>query len=482
MNIEKEKTLGIVRCEMADELRTEGINFLGYGIVPKFVMLDTELSIEAKAVYAYFCACSGSGATAFPSRERLLDDLMLSKDTYYRHYRQLTDAGYITVTQEKGPDARFSKNIYTLVSMPEKLLSRTDETGKTAKVRVSGLKAEGYGMIPRAVMTDRRLSVKAKALYAFYAAFTGAGDGACPSQEMLHYHLGISPNSCRKYNKELLAVNYIKVVQRHVNGRLSINDVVLNDNPDAEKADVRHTICKAGEGSAKKQFTKNKDTEAPLPSLQLRKKQDTEKQDTEKQDSVNQDTISNSSHNQQTLTINSSLNQHPDTAAMRYRRKKESEEQGSAERKSSASLRILQDECIELMVSRATLPAEWIGERRHMKAAIELLTEDSRRISRAVEGMGEIYTAYRDALTDMLSSKKPFTVNGEKVSPQEVYEKLLKLTVIDPAAPDFYIEDMFEEIAASIAAAAEKREIRNLPLYMRSCILHFLETEAEIEI
>ena len=45
---------------LPDRLRLEGVNCLGYGVVPKYAMLDRDLSITAKAIYAYFCSMSGS--------------------------------------------------------------------------------------------------------------------------------------------------------------------------------------------------------------------------------------------------------------------------------------------------------------------------------------------------------------------------------------------------------------------------------------
>jgi len=77
-----------------DQLKVEGINFKGFGILPKYVMLDPDLSIEAKTIYAYFCSFAGNGSATFPGRDKILSDLPMSKDAYYKHFRQLTDQGY----------------------------------------------------------------------------------------------------------------------------------------------------------------------------------------------------------------------------------------------------------------------------------------------------------------------------------------------------------------------------------------------------
>lgn len=65
-----------------DQLKVEGINFKGFGILPKYVMLDPDLSIEAKTIYAYFCSFAGNGSATFPGRDKILSDLPMSKDAY----------------------------------------------------------------------------------------------------------------------------------------------------------------------------------------------------------------------------------------------------------------------------------------------------------------------------------------------------------------------------------------------------------------
>ena len=69
-----------------DQLRVEGVNFKGFGILPKYVMLDHDLTLEAKTIYAYFCSFAGNGDTTFPSRSKILSDLPMSKDCYYKHF------------------------------------------------------------------------------------------------------------------------------------------------------------------------------------------------------------------------------------------------------------------------------------------------------------------------------------------------------------------------------------------------------------
>ena len=104
--------------EFKDLLKVEGINFKGFGIIPKLIMFDRNLSLEAKAIYAYFASYAGNGTSSFPGRDYILKQLKMSKDAYYRHYNQLINEGYIRVERNKTEDGVFANNIYTLVSNP----------------------------------------------------------------------------------------------------------------------------------------------------------------------------------------------------------------------------------------------------------------------------------------------------------------------------------------------------------------------------
>lgn len=105
--------------DFRDILKIEGVKAKGYGVLPKMLMLDRELSIEAKAIYSYFCSYAGAGTTAFPSVKKIIDDLCISRSRYYKHFNLLKDLGYIEVEQIKS-DSKFSHNIYTLVEKPRK--------------------------------------------------------------------------------------------------------------------------------------------------------------------------------------------------------------------------------------------------------------------------------------------------------------------------------------------------------------------------
>ncbi len=102
-----------------DELIVQGRMSQGYGIVPKLVMRDQNLTIQAKAIYSYFCSYAGTGTTAFPTVNHITYDLKISRDTYNKHLKLLKQYGYIKIEQQRNEKGIYSKNIYTLCEIIE---------------------------------------------------------------------------------------------------------------------------------------------------------------------------------------------------------------------------------------------------------------------------------------------------------------------------------------------------------------------------
>lgn len=233
----------VIEVSWANILEEEGVLKRGFGSIPKYAMLDPNLSITAKAIYAYLCACAGSGTSTYPGRDTIIFHLGINKDTYHKYSKELRDSGYISVRKvapKPGQAHKFTHNNYTIEAYPKRFsedpryqISNPD-SGDT--ISVKGIRAAGYGMIPRMVMEDQRVGAKAKALYAYLAAFTGGGKTAFPEIKKTLYHLHISRNTYFSLIKELIEVNYVEVEQRHVNGRLSVNDYYLVPNPSLANA------------------------------------------------------------------------------------------------------------------------------------------------------------------------------------------------------------------------------------------------------
>ena len=87
----------------------------------------------------------------------------------------------------------------------------------------------GYGSIPKMAMQDRRLTISAKATYAYFCSFTGAGDTCFPTRKKICYDLNISNDTLSKQLRLLVDCGYITIEQIKENGRFSHNVYTLTD-------------------------------------------------------------------------------------------------------------------------------------------------------------------------------------------------------------------------------------------------------------
>lgn len=434
-----------------DQLKVEGINFKGFGILPKYVMLDPDLSIEAKTIYAYFCSFAGNGSATFPGRDKILSDLPMSKDAYYKHFRQLTDQGYITVEQQGGNSgAIYGKNIYTLVSNPKKFSEKPEDTKHGlaySRIRFSGLKAAGFGMIPKAVMIDPRLPVKAKGVYAYFCSFTGSGNNAFPKKEKILFHLGIAEKTYYKFYKLLTELNYITAVQRHIDGRLQVNDYYLNDTPNAANAQKK-TVFSCSTQDGKKQ-----DTELKI--------QDGKKQDTQIQDSKNQDTNKNNS-NKNNVLYNHSLNQQP---------AQPEQIEGARDVKRDISYEVETE-----LLKQKKLPYYFKSDPEKMIAAIHFMVEwDTFFPSGYKDGFEQrIYNLFVEALIEMCCADKPMALKGSITTYAKVIDKINQLAKFE----DYYVDisEFADPARENYKRAALDQDIRNPMQYMKACIWDAMQT------
>ena len=466
-----------------DQLKVEGINFKGFGILPKYVMLDPDLSIEAKTIYAYFCSFAGNGSATFPGRDKILSDLPMSKDAYYKHFRQLTDQGYITVEQQGGNSgAIYGKNIYTLVSNPKKFSEKPEDTKHGlaySRIRFSGLKAAGFGMIPKAVMIDPRLPVKAKGVYAYFCSFTGSGNNAFPKKEKILFHLGIAEKTYYKFYKLLTELNYITAVQRHIDGRLQVNDYYLNDTPNAANAQKKTVFsCSTQDGKkqdtelkiqdGKKQDTEKQDSKKQDTELEIQdgKKQDTEKQDTQIQDSKKQDTNKNNSNknnsNKNNVLYNHSLNQQP---------AQPEQIEGARDVKRDISYEVETE-----LLKQKKLPYYFKSDPEKMIAAIHFMVEwDTFFPNGYKDGFEQrIYNLFVEALIEMCCADKPMALKGSITTYAKVIDKINQLAKFE----DYYVDisEFADPARENYKRAALDQDIRNPMQYMKACIWDAMQT------
>jgi len=385
-----------LRAEFVDELRVEGINFMGYGLIPKFVMLHKDLSIESKGIYAYFASYSGSGRSAFPSRDKIISDLCITKDCYYKHFAPLKEMGLIRVEANHshgGYGNGFANNIYTLVNKP-KCLEQNDVLVNIGLVKEEGILGQGFGKIAKAIMVDKRLSLKEKALLAYYCSFAGAGESACPKRDTVLYHLNISESSYKKYSKTLTELNYISIVQRRDKGNFGINDVYLNANP----------------GSEEQPWVKIQDTQIDKKGSPRVKLSDTQKPDAQKSDKQIQDAITNKK------TINkkniiSPIN--PVDAAPQL------EEEWDEEK---LSFEILKE---------GNIPSSYLGNPKKLEAAVKLICNYKKYSDKTLyeefkkgDFLYSSYMLFVDALISMLSNPNSRKIDERTITNETIREKL----------------------------------------------------------
>lgn len=247
-------------------LREHGIKFKGYGVLPKYVMFDKDLTAESKGLYALICSYAGDKNYAYPSRNTITTQLGIGKDRFYRHFALLLEQGYIEKEHHRNEHRKFSHNVYILVAQPKKFMDAkreiTDpyESGIYRRVRESNLKAIGYGLIPKALIEDERLDIKAKTIYAYLGSVKDARTNTSKvKKSSLLSHLSISEKTCAKYCRQLVGYGYISVMYSN-----NIHTYTLHEYPcKNEDMEVRQ---KSGMNIRKNKDTvypQNRDTDTP---------------------------------------------------------------------------------------------------------------------------------------------------------------------------------------------------------------------------
>ena len=258
----------------------EGIFEHGYGVIPKVAMVDPELPLQSKAIYAYICSLTGKGKDgedkiAYFSRARIKNDLNITESRYYRYLAPLLEAGYIEIIQKTSSvnSGFFKQNRYIVKSLPSKYLQKPkDPTQKKkyADIRLYGIFAGGYGIIPFSVMSASDLDILSKGFYAYLAAFTGKDANAFPGRDYIIYHLNISRSTYDKLRIKLIEQDYIKVIQRRDTGKLEKNVFCLNqftkptDENKSPENQAPDSDCQ--DGSAGQEFEADQQDRGEIPN------------------------------------------------------------------------------------------------------------------------------------------------------------------------------------------------------------------------
>lgn len=107
-------------------------------------------------------------------------------------------------------------------------------------LKFEGIMSGGFGIAPRIVMRDERLSIEAKAIYSYFQSFAGANETAFPSRETILKELNISKNRYYKYLNQLIECDYIRIERAETeSGWKKGNIYVIVANP---QADYKETV------------------------------------------------------------------------------------------------------------------------------------------------------------------------------------------------------------------------------------------------
>ncbi|GAA0229828.1 helix-turn-helix domain-containing protein [Metaclostridioides mangenotii] len=73
------------------EVKIENNSILsnGYGLIPQMVARDKTISIGAKGLYFYLSSIAGANGTCYPSRDTIMDELKIAKNTFTKHLNEL---------------------------------------------------------------------------------------------------------------------------------------------------------------------------------------------------------------------------------------------------------------------------------------------------------------------------------------------------------------------------------------------------------
>ena len=248
-------------------LQMDGIMAKGYGVVAKIPMRDTELKIKDKGLYAYLCALSGGGVQTWPSRGKILADLQIGKDAFYSSLERLITLGYLSKTSRRlhGDSGMWTRTVYTIELNPKgrSIDAEEQDPGDSGSLSVEGMLGDGWGFAPRLVMTDPRLSIREKALYAYILTYAAVGKVAYPKVETIRYHLGISPQSYRDMMRQLCELGYIVRRRRRLaNGRMGCYDYYICQKP-ANGQEIFSNSPESEEYENQKPGARNPDTVKP---------------------------------------------------------------------------------------------------------------------------------------------------------------------------------------------------------------------------
>ncbi len=119
---------------------------------------------------------------------------------------------------------------------------------ETGLLKQEDLLSKGYGIIPKLMMKDTRLSVESKAIYAYLCSYCGAGNTAFPSVALICHDLEISERRYQKHLKQLKDMGYVTVKRERKANGFSNNIYTLPKTVSVQNVSIR-TVPLQNEGT-----------------------------------------------------------------------------------------------------------------------------------------------------------------------------------------------------------------------------------------
>ena len=170
-------------------------------------------------------------------------------------------------------------------------------------IKLKGIMSQGYGMAPKAVMRDTRLTIEAKAIYSYMSSFSGCGERAFPSVKLQLHDLGISKTRYYKHRKLLEQYGYITIqttrTKNENNKSIKDKNIYIIEQFPIEKTEH----CKEGNSAKKFQNSECPQNEELHESVENTNFsecphfEDTQNEDIQNEDIQNRDTNNISSTN-----------------------------------------------------------------------------------------------------------------------------------------------------------------------------------------
>ena len=114
--------------------------------------------------------------------------------------------------------------------MKNELKNESGKGNRIDEIKLEGILSKGYGIIPKLVAQDTKLTAEAKAIYSYLCSYAGAGQTAFPSVSLMVHHLDMSENRFYKHRKYLVDRGYVSIERVRTDNGFSKNIYTLNQS------------------------------------------------------------------------------------------------------------------------------------------------------------------------------------------------------------------------------------------------------------